>query len=442
MKKILYILTALMLAACDAHEGIVSEVQELHKEAVLYSDVEDYEVVYDNDPSEFTSSTMTRATLDGKGFQDRDLIRLKITCPFVSDTQRGESSDGNSSDGFFLLYRNGSGWSPITREAGFNFDISGTYSYRDSPNFAGYYEAQQTPYVFTAITWSEEKLFVVPISSSTTSIIDQYCNVFHADQTKVENYLASDLMWAQTYMQTGAWNIHLGFQHKMARLEITIDDSELTEPNPDYDPNNPESNPTIPAHISNNAILTLEGMPDIDQQEVVIGDYYAEASKVNSRFGYREKASCLYENHGKVIGVAVNVDNVRSTLDSNKGRAFVYRMTGNPASYVYSNATNYDLSDKIIPNTGTYTAHYVESKQYYLIVPPCKLDETIAAGKTSDDYKATFWLRDGERRYKVKMQRTEFAEGKNYKMILKIAAPTAGNDDGDNDDPDQGGDSN
>lgn len=440
MKNFFYILlTALLLTACDAHDGIVEDIQEQQREAVLYSDVEDFEVVYDNEPSAFAPFAMTRATLDGKGFRNNDLIRLKITCPFTSTTQRGESSDGNSSDGFFLLYRNGSGWSPVT--SSFGFDISGSYSYRDSPNFASYYEAQQTPYVFTAITWTEEKLFMGQTGGTdapTYSIIDQYCNVFHADQTKEENYLASDLMWAQTYMQTGAWNIHLGFQHKMARLEISIDDSELTEPNPDYDPNDPESSPTLPAPISDRAVLTLEGMPDIDQQEVIVGDYYADASKVNSNFGYYQKASCSYENHGKVIGVAVITDTDK--------RAKTWSLTGNPsctgAADAVAGGDRNGTRWGTIPNTGIYTAHPFGEKKYLLIVPPCKLDVSIDTGKTSDDYKATFWLRDGERRYKVKMQRTEFAEGKNYKMILKIAAPTAGNDDGDNDDPDQGGDSN
>lgn len=383
MKKILYILATLILAACDASEGFMGEVQELRKEAVLYSDIEDYEVIYDNDPSEFSSSSSTRATLDGKGFRDRDLIRLKITCPFTNVTQRGESSDGNSSDGFFLLYRDGSSWKPVT--ASFGFDISGTYSYRDSPNFASYYEAQQTPYVFTAITWTEEKLFVAPISSSSTTIIDQYCNVFHADQTKEENYLASDLMWAQTYMQTGAWNIHLGFQHKMARLEIEVQPTNIS--------------------ISANAVLTLEGMPDIDQQEVIVGDYYADASRVNSNYGYYQKASCSYENHGKVIGVGI--------ITEADYRAKTWSMTGNPSCTGEANAVaGGDRNSErwgTIPNTGVYTAHPIGEKKYLLIVPPCKLDTN-----------ATFWLRDGEKRYKVIMQRTEFAEGKNYKMILNI----------------------
>lgn len=410
MKKIYYLLTAVLLVACDANDGIVNDGYEKQGEAVLYSDVEDFEVVYDNDPSEFSpSSVTTRAMLDGKGFQNNDLIRLKITCPFVSSTQRGESSDGNSSDGFFLLYRNGSGWSPVT--ASFGFDISGTYSYRDSPNFASYYEAQQTPYVFTAITWTEEKLFVAQTGTTdqgepTYSIIDQYCNVFHADQTKVENYLASDLMWAQTYMQTGAWNIHLGFQHKMSRLEIEVksEDREIT--------------------INENAVLTLEGMPDIDQQEVVIGDYYADASKVNSSYGYYQKASCSYANHGKVIGVAVITEADR--------RAKTWSMTGNPsctgAATAVAGGDRNSTRWGTIPNTGTYTAHSVGNNNYLLIVPPCKLSAN-----------ATFWLRDGEKRYKVNMDRTEFAEGKNYKMVLKIAAPTTPDDNGDSN---PGGDTN
>ena len=58
--------------------------------------------------------------------------------------------------------------------------------------------------------------------------------------------------------------------------------------------------------ISDNAVLTLEGMPDIDQAEVIVGDYYAAKSKVNSNnYGYKSKHSCTQAENGTVIGVAV-----------------------------------------------------------------------------------------------------------------------------------------
>lgn len=353
------------------------------------------ELTITSDLGNWNGEIPTRVNTEGTAFNNDDLIRLKVICPFSPNTERGESTDGNSSDGFFLLFRNGNSWSPVT--ARFGFDVDGSFYVRDAPSIAGYYEAQQTPFVYTATTWTEEKVFVAPTSSTNkTSVIDQYSNVFHADQTKEKNYRASDVLWAQTFMQTGAWNIHLSFQHKMACLEVTIDDSGLTKPNPDYDPEADESSPTIPAPISATAVLTLEGMPDIDQAEIVIGDYYADASKVNSNYGYRQKTSCSYENNGKVLGVAV--------IDEGAYRAKVAQMSGNPTP-----GGSYSSTTTAVPNTGTYTAYNMGNKTYRLIVPPCILTD-----------KAVFWLRDGERRYSIALENKTFIEGNLYPITLKV----------------------
>ena len=56
-----------------------------------------------------------------------------------------------------------------------------------------------------------------------------------------------------------------------------------------------------------------------------------------------------------------------------------------------------------------YTAYNAGSKVYRLIVPPCELTKN-----------ATFWLRDGEKRYSMKLNQTTFEAGKLYKITMKI----------------------
>ena len=241
-----------------------------------------------------------------------------------------------------------------------SFDINGDYSPSSSPNIYERYEAQQTPYVYTAQTWSEEQIFIA--GSSTR--VEQYSNVFHANQTKPADYKSSDLMWAQTIQQTGSYNVHLSFKHVMAALLVTINDSTNLG-------------------ISDNAVLTLEGMPDIDQAEVIVGDYYAAKSKVNSNnYGYKSKHSCTQAQNGTVIGVAV--------VDDSQAKA-------------------YTTPIGTISQDGTYTAYNAGSKTYRLIVPPCTLSN-----------KATFWLRDGEKRYSMQLTQTTFEAGKLYKVKMTI----------------------
>lgn len=357
-KSTLYILLPLLLASCT---DAVTDVMDDGK----------HEVTITSDIQPFIGDDMTRVNVAGDGFINGDYIRLKIICPFVSSGERGESTDGNSYDSFYYLKRSGSSWERVVSSDG--FDISGTYSYSNSPAISSYYEAQQTPYVYVATTWSEERRFV-----ANGSLYDHLTPVFHADQTKEKHYRASDVLWAQTFMQTGAWNIHLGFQHKMACLNITIDDTGLD-----------------PA-ITGNAVLTLESMPDIDQAEIVVGDYYADASKYNSGYGYRQKSSCSYDNNGKVLGIAVN--------DESASRAKVAPLTGSPVPGGANSSTV-----ATVANTGTYTAYKQAEKHYRLIVPPC----TLAA-------KAVFWLRDGSRRFKVNLNQLLFEEGKLYNITLKL----------------------
>ena len=194
--------------------------------------------------------------------------------------------------------------------------------------------------------------------------VEQYSNVFHANQTKEADYKASDLMWAQTIQQTGSYNVHLSFKHMMAAILVTVSaDASLG--------------------ITENAVLTLKGMPDIDQTEVIVGDYYAAKSKVNSNnYGYQSKHSCTQAQNGTVIGVAVVDDEQKKS---------------------YTKAIS-DISQDAI-----YTAYNAGGKTYRLIVPPCTLSK-----------EATFWLRDGEKRYSMTLSQTTFDAGKLYKVTMKI----------------------
>ena len=303
-------------------------------------------------------SILTRTNFDGNAFENGDKIKLKIICPFSSHTEFGETTYGNSFDAFWLLKWDTNQWTNIV--AGDGFDINGDYSPSASPNIFERYEAQQTPYVYTAQTWSEEQIFIA--GSSTR--VEQYSNVFHANQTKPADYKASDLMWAQTIQQTGSYNVHLSFKHVMSALLVTV-----------------SANASL--SISDNAVLTLEGMPDIDQAEVIVGDYYAAKSKINSNeYGYQSKHRCTPAENGTVIGVAV--------VDDSKAKAYAKAIS--------------DISQE-----GTYTAYNTGNKTYRLIVPPCALSK-----------KATFWLRDGEKRYSMQLTQTTFEAGKLYKVKMMI----------------------
>lgn len=310
---------------------------------------------------------ITRTNLAGNAFDDNDMIRLKVICPFVNGSQLGESTWTGSKDNFWLLKWSGDSW--ITLPASDLYDINGSYSSSGGANIFGIYEAQATPYVYTAITWTEEKM----IRDSDGDLYDYYANVFHADQSREKNYKASDLLWAQQYTQTGAWNIRLSFNHVMSALLITIDDSALD------------------TKISSDAVLTLEGMPAIDQAEVIVGDYYAAKDKSSYRYGYKAKAKCDYQNNGLVIGVVGEKNNVHPFTG------------GIPDSNVTLTA---------VPNTATYTCYHVPgTKQYRLIVPPCVLVNN-----------AEFWLRDDTRRYKMTLDRKEFKQGKLYNVTMKVGS--------------------
>ena len=307
----------------------------------------------------FDGEEATKTNMAGNAFAVGDRMKLKIICPFSDHTEFGETTYGDTADALWIMKWTGSAWTPITSAD--KVDVGAQYAYTYSRNLYGEREAQQTPYVYTASTWSENVRFI-----SNGNYYSQYTYIFQADQSLEANYLKSDLLWAQSYMQTGSYNVHLSFNHVMACLKIHFDGGEL----------------------SSSAVVTVEGMPDIDQCEVVVGDYYAVKSKINSRFGYKEKSSCTKEQNGKVLGVAVIRDDVGS------GKAIIYEMDGE------------DIS-----NDATYTAHY-SGGDYYLIVPPCDLGST---------HPATIWVRDGSKRYSYQLSSlTTFEQGKLYPVNITL----------------------
>lgn len=359
-----YILLGIMLLciSCSSDEENVQEQSVMSISSTIES--------FEGEPS-------TRANVAGNAFATGDLIKIKIICPFTNSTQNGESTWGNTYDSFWLLKWNGDAW--VKLESNDHFDIHGDYSYSSSTDIFGIYESQATPYVHTATTWTEERLF----RDKSQNLVGQYCSVFHHDQSREKNYLASDVLWAQQYSQTGTFNIHLSFNHVMACLLFTIDDNGLSQ------------------KISSDAVLTVEGMPNIDQQEIVVGDYYAYKSKSNSRYGYRQKSSCAYENNGKVLGIA--------SIDESAGHAVVHPFTGGITD-IGGLGTSY--IGNYVENNGTYICHNVGNKQYRLIVPPCVLNS-----------EAVLWLRDDTRRFSVKLERTSFEQGHLYKINMKVSDP-------------------
>ena len=164
--------------------------------------------------------SQSRVNVEGTGFTDGDFIRIKVICPYVTSSEYGEQTYGASYDSFWLLKSNGGSWGTLSASDG--CDINGDYLDSGSQPMSSLYLSQQTPYVFTAQTWSVERKFVAG-----SNLVLLYSPIFHADQSREENYRASDLLWAQSYLQTGSESVHFDFYHKMAALKITIDDSAL-----------------------------------------------------------------------------------------------------------------------------------------------------------------------------------------------------------------------
>lgn len=294
---------------------------------------------------QFAGGAQTRVTVNGRDFLDNDRIRVKLICPYVKSTETGESTSGDTSDGFWLLKRNGGGWTTLT--AADKCDLNGDGIYSGSSDLQQQYLAQQTPYVFTASTWSREVRFLDGVSADAMKTVVHYAPVFHADQRLEADFEASDLLWAQSVMQTGTDYVRLNFRHMMALLVVTVEGTT------------PLSDP----------VLTLEKMPDIDQQELVVGDFFAEKSKVNGLngyddYGYQHRYKCTMAENGTLLGIGTF-----------SRTALVKPLTTLDCDGVY---TAYRDGDK---------------KTFRLIVPPY----AFTAGYP------TLWLRDGAQRWSLQL---------------------------------------
>ena len=131
----------------------------------------------------------------------------------------------------------------------------------------------------------------------------------------------------------------------------------------------------------------------------------------SQKFSYREKASCGYALNGKVLGVEVIAEGDAAVYGQGKGRSSIATLSGGPTDL---GETQYARIWGPIPNTATYTCHRPspEANEFLLYVPPCVLPAA-----------PVFWLRDGERRYRIAFAQQEFAEGCAYSVTLKPAEP-------------------
>lgn len=411
IKRTLYICTAALVIACS-DDAIVSDT-ETPKEIPLSAIRTTIDSFIDIDENGQNMPT-TRVSIDGDGFENGDLIRMNVIAPFVDNSEYGESTWSSTFDNWRLYEWSNSkenqgslatgSWSVLSSKRG--FDLDGDF--KASGSQGNLYSPQATPYVYTATTWTEEIHHIISRDEKPGgTIVLSFSNIFKADQRRIENYKASDVLWAQTFLQTGSENIALSFQHKMAALKITLGDDFLKLL---------DKNTTAPE-----IVLTLENMPDIDQQEIIIGNYYAARLKAHTQaYCEWQRSACAYEDNGKVLGiVSINQDNSRIERKA---------LTPQEPETKY-NRPNFDGSPTDITligveQTGTYTA-YKDSKtsdektiiSFLLIIPPY----TVPV-----DVTPTLWLRQGKNRWSAPLplpnERT-FESGKRYN--IQMNKPTA-----------------
>ena len=225
--------------------------------------------------------------------------------------------------------------------------------------------------------------FLDGVSADEMNTVVHYAPVFHADQRLEADFEASDLLWAQSVVQTGTDYVRLNFRHMMALLVVTVEGAPaLSDP-----------------------VLTLEGMPDIDQQELVVGDFFAVKSKVNGlngydAYGYQRKYKCTTDQNGTLLGIGT-----------------------------FSQTTLVKPLTEL-PCDGVYTAYRDANKTTFrLIVPPYAFTASYP----------TLWLRDGEKRWSLQLDPTaltasaaepeagtteagtlRFESGKCYPVTMKI----------------------
>ena len=360
MKRIYsYIIFALCLASCAKNMDADQE-----KKMVPFEFGRDMQTNIVPFVSEGEDPSATKVNVDGDQFVSRDLIRLRLICPFVSTAEAGENP-WSTTDGWFLLYWNGANNNWLNVNTSFNFDVNGDYRISGSPSL--HVLVQSTTYVFTATTWSEEIHFVAP---SSKSHVTTFSNIFKADQRRSEDFRSSDVLWAQQIMQTGTPNARLSFNHKMAAVRVKISDELASQLDNDY-----------------SVVLTLENMPDMDHREVVIGNYYLNKSKLKNNYGDWTRSICSYEENGKVLGI-------------------VY-----PGSEKFERLAIEDLDQN-----GVYTAYKrtedALANTYDIIIPPYTVPE---------DATPTLWLRNGSKRWSAQLTLPDdrtFKSGVMYEILM------------------------
>lgn len=318
----------------------------------------------------------TRVNFEGDQFETGDLIKIRIVAPFTTAAEWGEYTDGNTHDNFWILQWKGEhrNWTNISSAEAKAMNLDLNSDFLPSGSSSIWTLSQATPYIFTATTWTEEVHAVMSNMGETKGTTYTWFNsVFKADQRKLADYKSSDVLWAQQFMQTGADNIHLSFQHKMSALCIDLTSFEGI----DFD-------------SSDEIVLTLSEMPDIDQQEILVGNYYAGAIKSGYRplYGDWQRTACSMEDNGKVLGISRIVES---------------------ASKVEQ------VAIESVPQTGTYTAYLDRAaKKCYFIIPPY----TVPASATP-----TLWLRQGTKRWSAELalpaERT-FEASKRYTSSLTL----------------------
>lgn len=330
---------------------------------------------------------MTRVNMIGNSFESGDLMRLRVIAPYAPSSEYGESTWGSSYDDWrlFLWSGNHANWGGIPKTLGFDidndFEATGRTFTITMP--------QATPYVFTATTWTEEIHYVlssaVGSGYESSKVVITFSNVFKADQRSDKNYKASNVLWAQQYMQTGSPHVRLSFEHKMAALQIDISEfaSKL---------DNTAEAPEV--------VMTLENMPDIDQQEVAIGNYYVAKMKSKRDYGDYWRCNCSYEDNGKVLGIVVPDETAKHLVQ----RPF----TGG-----------------VVQQTGIYTAHKLDANTFTLIIPPYTVP---------NDVTPTLWLRQGEKRWSAPLSLPDhskndkqtdrtFESGVRYHVKMQVPTP-------------------
>lgn len=370
--------------------GCTSDIEEALEQPVITIDGSAFETEIVPFQEEGANGALTRVNMAGDSLEAGDLIRLRVIAPYAPSSEYGESTWGTSYDDWRLFQwsANHANWGAVG--SGLGFDIDNDFNPSGAPSTI--IMPQATPYVFTATTWTEEIHYVLTSTTGSgyesSKVVITFSNVFKADQRTDKNYKSSNVLWAQQYMQTGSPHVRLSFEHKMAALQIDISKfaSEL------------DNTATAPE-----VVLTLENMPDIDQQEVAIGNYYVAKMKSKRDYGDYWRCKCSYENNGKVLGIVVP--------DESEKHLVQIPFTGDA-----------------VEQTGVYTAHKSGDYTYSLIIPPY----TVPANVTP-----TLWLRQGEKRWSASLtlpdhtahpQQTDRTFESGVRYHVKMTAPTGSDD--------------